>query len=207
LAPVSLIIFDLGKVIVDLSHLEMAAAIAEKSTEARFQNPFTLLSSVFESDNALTRPFDEGKLSPQEFYEAACRRFHLNLSYDDFILRWNRSFKENARVTELIERLYSRYRLFLLSNTNLLHYAYLEKTLPALQKMEQKILSFEIGHRKPSPLIFQVALQRAGVPPPEILYIDDMPESVSVANGLGIQGIVFKSIEHLEEELKNRQII
>ncbi len=207
LASISLIIFDLGKVIVDLSHLEMAAAMAEKSTEANFQNPSVLFSSIFQSDDALTGSFDEGKLPPQEFYKVACKRFHLNLSYDDFVHRWNRSFKENVGVTELIERLRPRYRLFLLSNTNPLHYAYLEKTIPALQKMEQKILSFEVGHRKPSPLIFQVALQRAGVPPQEILYIDDMAEYISAANGLGIQGIVYKSIESLEEELKRRQII
>lgn len=204
---VSLILFDLGKVIVELSHREMAAAMAERSTDPRFQDASRLLSAVFESDDALTGSFDEGKLSSREFYETACSRFSLRLSYEDFVEKWNRSFKENTRVTALIERLQASYRLFLLPNTNPLHYACLEKKIPVVGKMEQKILSYEVGHRKPSPAIFQAALDRAGVFPDEALYIDDIEDFVRAAGRMGIDGIVFKSAGQLEDDLKRRQII
>ena len=205
--PVSLILFDLGNVIADFSHLEIAAGLAETSSDPRFREPAFFLSSVFASEEAFCSAFDEGKMSPQAFYEEACRRFGLRLSYDDFVRRWNASFKENVRVTGLIERLLTRHRLFLLSNTNVLHYEHLLKNIPVLQKMEEKILSFEVGHRKPSAMIYQAALQRAGVSPQQVLYIDDVEEYISAAGSLGIQGIVFRSAELLEEELVRRGVL
>jgi putative hydrolase of the HAD superfamily len=202
-----LVIFDLGGVIVELSHREMAAAMAERSADPRFRDAAALLFAVFESDEALTRPFDEGKISPREFYELARRRFRLRLSFDEFVARWNRSFKENAGVTALIERLSPGLHLFLLSNTNPLHHAYLESRVAALRKMEQQILSYEVGHRKPSPVIFQAALERAGVSAEEAVYIDDIEEYVLAAGRLGMDGIVFRSAERLEEEFQRRGLI
>jgi len=207
LGAISLIVFDLGKVIVDFSHFEIAAALAEKSTLSRYQDPAVLLSSLFGPGEVLNRSFDEGRLSAEEFYRAACKKFHLDLDYAEFVLRWNRSFKANREVMALIDELTRRYRLFLLSNTNPLHYAHVAKILPVLQKMEERILSYEVGFLKPSPLIYQAVLQRAGLPPQEVLYIDDVQEFVSAASWLGIQGIVFQSFAALEAELKRRGVL
>jgi FMN phosphatase YigB (HAD superfamily) len=202
-----LVIFDLGGVIVELSHREMAAALAERSADPRFRDATALLSAVFESDDALTKPFDEGKIPPREFYQLACRRFRLRLSFEEFVARWNRGFKENPGVTALIERLSPGLRRFLLSNTNPLHYAYLESRVPVLRRMEEKILSYEVGHRKPSAVIFQTALERAGVSPREAVYIDDIEEYVLAAGRLGMDGIVFRSAERLEAEFQRRGLI
>lgn len=207
MAPISLIVFDLGKVIVDFSHIEIAAGLAERSTAPRFREPSALLSAVFAPEEGLTRSFDEGKISCEEFYRDACKRFCLDLSYEEFVLRWNRSFSENDDVVALIEGLSPLYRLFLLSNTNELHYTHLEERLPILKKMEEKILSYQLGYLKPSPLIFQALLQRSGLPAQEVLYIDDVPDYIAAAGWLGIQGIVFQSCASLKEELKKRGVI
>jgi len=207
LKPISLIIFDLGKVIVDLSHFEMAAALAEKSKHPQYQNPELLLSEVFENNEPLTRSFDTGKFSPQEFFKKAKDRFKLDISFDDFYIRWNTSFKENKKVTQLIENLRNRYRLFLLSNTNPLHYNYLKNTIPVLKKMEQAILSYQVGHLKPSPKIYQVALQKAKVPPEQILFIDDSPMNVDGGRKKGINGILFRSVLDLKKDLLQHNIV
>ena len=207
MGSISLVIFDLGKVIVDFSHLEIAAALAAKSTLSRYQDPSVLLSSFFGAGESLGRFFDEGKISAEEFYRAASNKFHLSLDYDEFVARWNRSFRPNPEVVALVEGLSGRYRLFLLSNTNPLHYAHVVKLLPVLQKMEERILSYEVGYMKPSPLIYQAVLQRAAVPPQEVLYIDDVQEYVSAAGWLGIQGIIFESFASLEAELRRRAVL
>ncbi|HEX9758041.1 MAG TPA: HAD family phosphatase [Nitrospiria bacterium] len=204
--PVSVIIFDLGKVIVDLSHFEIAAALAEKSKHPRFQTPELLLSEVFDNNEPLTKAFDEGKYSPQEFFEIAKSTFELDISFDDFNMRWNTSFKENVKVTQLIEYLRPRYRLFLLSNTNPLHYNFLKKSIPVLKKMDQTILSYKVGHLKPSPEIYQFALQKAGVSSEQVLFIDDSPLNVQGAKNLGIHGVLFKNAEDLKKKLIQHNI-
>ena len=199
--PISVIIFDLGNVIVDLSHYEIAFTLAEKSTQARFKNPHKLLLDVFNSKVPFTQAFDEGKQSTEEFFEEARNRYALNISLDEFSLRWNTGFKENKQVTHLMEQLLSNYRLFLMSNTNPLHYAYLKNSIPILSKMEQTILSYEVGYVKPSPHIFEFALKKSNVPPEQILFIDNSMENIQGAEKLGIQGIVYQSPESLKEAL------
>ncbi len=198
---ISVIIFDLGNVIVDLSHYEIAAALAEKSTQVQFKNPYNILLDVFNSKVPFTQAFDKGKQSTEEFFKEARNRYSLDISLDEFSQRWNTSFRENTQVTTLMEKLLSNYRLFLMSNTNPLHYAYLKKSVPILSKLEQTILSYEVGHVKPSPSIFEVALKKSRVPPEQILFIDDSKENIHGAEKFGIQGIVYESPESLKESL------
>ncbi len=72
--------------------------------------------------------------------------------------------------------------------------------------MDQTILSFEVGCLKPSPLIFEVALKRANVPPQQILFIDDSPINIDGAGKMGIHGIVFRSPEDLGKTLASYNI-
>ena len=199
--PISVIIFDLGNVIVDLSHYEIAAALAEKSTHAQFKNPHNILLDVFNAKRPFTQAFDEGKQSTEEFYQETRNRYSLDISLDEFSQQWNTGFRENTQVTHLMETLLSNYRLFLMSNTNPLHYLYLKKSIAILSKMEESILSYEVGHVKPSPPIFEVALKKSKVPPEQILFIDDSKENIHSAEKFGIQGIVYQSPESLKEAL------
>lgn len=204
---ISLIIFDLGRVIVDLSHREMAGGLAQASSNPAFQNPDRLLSAVFEAEEPLTQAFDEGKFSPEEFFEKASNAFSLDLTFEDFVRRWNRSFEENTEVTRLIDRLHPRYTLYLMSNTNPLHFTYLEKNIPALQKMSQKILSYEIGIQKPSPAIYEKAIRLANRAPSQMLFIDDMEENVHQAVRMGFRGIHYRSPESLKKNLIKNGIV
>ena len=199
--PISVIIFDLGNVIVDLSHYEIAAALAEKSTHTQFKNPHNILLDIFNSKTPFTQAFEKGQQSTEVFFEEARKRYFLDISFDEFLLRWTSGFEENKQVTNLMEQLLSNYRLFLMSNTNPPHYAFLKNSIPILSKMEQTILSYEVGHVKPSPSIFEVALKKSRVPPEQILFIDDSKENIQGAVKLGIQGIIYQSPESLKETL------
>jgi HAD superfamily hydrolase (TIGR01509 family) len=51
--------------------------------------------------------------------------------------------------------------------------------------------SYDVGARKPAPLYFERALQRAGLAPHELLFVDDVAENVAAARALGIPSVTF----------------
>ncbi len=203
---IAVIVFDLGNVIVRVSHHEMARALAAGSADPRLRDPAHALAVAFDDVQGLTAAYDEGRCSTEEFYRTATRRLSLSITPEEFARRWNTSFRENSDVSAIIRRLHGRYRLLLLSNTNELHYRHLETMLPVLSSMEQKLLSFQLGLRKPVRAIYERALAAAGVAPERIIYIDDIPAYAQAAAQLGIQAIIFESAAQLEDALRARGV-
>ncbi|MEW6325415.1 MAG: HAD family hydrolase [Nitrospirota bacterium] len=203
---VAVVIFDLGNVIVRVSHREMAAALAAGSADPRFQDPAYALGVAFDDARGLTVAYDEGRLSTAEFYRAAIERMSLSIGPEEFARRWNTSFREQTDVSAIVRGLHGRYRLFLLSNTNELHYRHLERELPVLALMEQRLLSFQLGMRKPLRAVYERVISLAGVTPERIVYIDDIPAYTQAAAQLGVQAITFESAAQLREALRARGV-
>jgi len=204
---VDVLLFDLGNVIVRVSHSAMAEALAARSADPRFQDPGRVLALAFDDREGLTVDFDAGRLTADAFYRSVADRLALSLSFEEFADCWNTGFEENPAVTALIRRLHGRYRLMLLSNTNELHYRHLEPRLPALSLMERAFLSFELGMRKPDRAIYERVIRAAGVNPERIVYIDDIAAYTRAAADLGIQTVTFESAAQLEALLKAKGVI
>jgi putative hydrolase of the HAD superfamily len=66
------------------------------------------------------------------------------------------------------------------------------------------ISSCFVHFRKPDADIFKIALDIAFVQPSEVLYIEDRPMFITVADELGITGICHKDFESTREILKNK---
>ena len=64
------------------------------------------------------------------------------------------------------------------------------------------IISSEVGHKKPDPEIYHIALQTIGCQPDEAAFIDDFTENIVAARQLGIHGIHFKTPEQTLSEIK-----
>ncbi|HEY7431537.1 MAG TPA: HAD-IA family hydrolase, partial [Streptosporangiaceae bacterium] len=55
------------------------------------------------------------------------------------------------------------------------------------------IYSHEVGFTKPDPCIYQLAWQRLGVQPHELIFLDDVQRNVAAARALGIHAILYTS--------------
>jgi putative hydrolase of the HAD superfamily len=194
---VKAIIFDLGNVLIDFDHRIAAKRIVE-FTDRSSQEIFDLF---FDSD--LSGLFEEGKLSPLEFFSQIKEMLKLRLDYDKFVPIWNEIFfltKKNSSVYNLASRLKEHYKLALLSNVNILHFQFLLKTFPVFGAFHHLITSYEVGVRKPHPLIYKKTLELMRVSPHEVFYTDDRPELIENARRLGIKGSVFVGIEQLKKD-------
>ena len=59
-----------------------------------------------------------------------------------------------------------------------------------------------VHYRKPDADIYRIALDIAHVSPQQVVYIDDRPMFVEVAQGLEIRGIIHKGYENTQKALE-----
>jgi HAD superfamily hydrolase (TIGR01509 family) len=110
-------------------------------------------------------------------------------------------------MAELVQHLSPRFPLFLLSNTNSLHFAYVRERFAALlQPFRAFVLSFRVGSRKPEPAIYQSLIRQAGRPPEEILFLDDKVSFVEAARSQGLTAWQFRSPQELRRELASQHL-
>lgn len=197
-ANVEAIIFDLGNVLIDFDHTISAKRIS------RFTGiPWKEIFELF-FDSPLTGLFEEGKISPEEFFLEVKEMLNLKLDYDTFVPIWNDIFfltKNNRFVYNLAKDLRKNYNLALLSNINILHLDYLKKNFPIFEPFHHILASCDVALRKPDPLIYKKTLEILESKPTQTFYTDDRAELVQSAKQLGIQAVVFKDIEQLKKDL------
>jgi putative hydrolase of the HAD superfamily len=197
----NLIIFDLGNVIVKIDQLAVAARLARTSEDSRFHDTSVFISTIRKRSAPLLESFDKGRITPQVFHKELASTYNLKLDYQEFVQIWNSGFSENHEVSSLVSQLAQHVRLFILSNTNPLHFEYLHSTCPVIKKMEAVILSYQTGYLKPASAIYEHALNLAGLPPERVWYVDDVAEFVDAAVRLGIHAIQFQSASQLSTDL------
>jgi putative hydrolase of the HAD superfamily len=202
--PIGVILFDLGNVILPFDHFQIAEKLSQFSQRKEFEDPKRIFSYLFDAQEGAINPFDLGKVSPREFFQAIKERLDLSVSFDEFVQIWCNIFVEDQEVTKIILSLKRNWRLGLVSNTDPLHFNYILSRFPVMKTFDKWILSYEVGFKKPAVQIFRNAIEWASVKPEKILYIDDTKEYVEVAGSLGIQSIHFISASQLKEELRTR---
>lgn len=197
-----LILFDIGSVIIDVDHHEIASRLAKSSEDPRYADQAEVLSALKSVSAPLINDYDTGKISSHDFYTQMVSTYQLAMDFDAFRDAWNSCFRENVEVSSLVNRLGERYRLFLLSNTNAMHFECLQATFPVIKNVKTAILSYEVHSRKPERAIYEHALKLGGIPAESVWYVDDRIEFVNAAAQLGIHAIQFQSTSKLIEEFQ-----
>jgi HAD superfamily hydrolase (TIGR01509 family) len=204
---IKLFVFDLGNVILPFEHRQIAVKLHERSTNKTAFVPQLLFDVMFDLENGLVNPYEEGLMSTVEFFSELKRQFRLDMDIDAFKDIWNPIFREDREVNEAILYLKEKgYPLFLLSNTNELHFSYIIDKYPIIHSFDEWLLSFEVGAKKPKRRIYEVIFEKMDVQPGEVFYIDDIPKYVEVAKHLGIDGMVFKNAHQLWEFIRKNGI-
>ena len=199
--PIEVILFDLGNVILPFSHYQIAEKLSRFTQSKECQDPQKIFSYLFDFREGIANDFDEGKLTPTNFFQSIKKHLHLSISFEEFIPIWTDIFVEDQEVSKIILSLKGTWRIGLLSNTDPIHFNYILSKFPVMRTFDKWILSYEVGFKKPAVQIFQKAIEWASIEPRKILFIDDTKEHVEAAISLGIQGIHFISAQQLKEEL------
>ena len=89
----------------------------------------------------------------------------------------------------------------ILSNTNALHMEYVFREFPVIRDFDGHILSHEVGLLKPDAAIYELALQRYGLPAAQTVFIDDLEANCAGARAVGLRVIQCKSADQVCREL------
>lgn len=147
--------------------------------------------------------YEEGKLTLDEylgrtvFYE---QRSFTKDAFKEFMYGVTTPYQP---MIDLVCRLKSQYglKLAIVNNEGRELNEYRIRTFGIDKFVDFFISSCFVHFRKPDPDIWRIALDIALVKPEEVLYIDDRPMFVSVAEGLGINGLVHEGYETTKEKL------
>jgi len=196
------IIFDIGRVIINLDPSRAIATIGAASTLA----PDKLWQAV--QADPLWLGWQEGRVTPRQWYKNLIARFHTPISFDEFCDAWNSVLVPKLLLPEqLFKQLSKKCRLVLLSNTDPIHVAYMESNFKFMRYFPKRIYSCEVGASKPSVKIFHAAIKAAGAPVERLLYIDDIREYVLAARAIGLNAIQFRSRQRFEATLRARRLL
>jgi glucose-1-phosphatase len=195
------VIFDLGKVLVYFDFMRGYRALEELCPY-----PVAEIRRRIGSTDLVKR-FETGLVDPVDFVAEFSRILGLQLDYDHFCRIWSCIFTDTLVPESMLEGLAARYRLILLSNTNVIHLEMVRQTYPLLRHFHDMVLSYEVKAMKPDPRIYHEAVARARCLPEECFYTDDIAENVEGARSAGVDAVRFESAEQIQRELRARGIV
>lgn len=192
------VIFDLGNVILFYDHLRSCNKLADISGHSADE----ISSYIFSS--GLKTKFDRGEIEPAEFYSCISKQFGLNISFKQFSEIWEDIFWLNEPMTQIIRQLKKQYKLYILSNTDVIHLNYFTKMFSITKEFDYLFASCELKLAKPDPEIYKTVLNKIKLSGEECIYLDDAEEFINAGKQAGMFGIVYKNmtIDQLKEELK-----
>ena len=191
------IIFDIGRVLVRVD-LARAQRVLSNGSGLGAQE----LWSAIEKDPRW-KDWQEGRVSARDWHLNLCQRFGITLGYEDFVNAWNSALDPKPIHPDTrFASLSKNYRLGLLSNTDPIHVAFLEKTYSFFAYFPKpvRIYSCTVGATKPDPLIFREALKACKVNANQAVYLDDIPAFAEAACALGMQGLRYSTTEQLRAD-------
>jgi putative hydrolase of the HAD superfamily len=148
--------------------------------------------------------YEEGKLSLDEYLNRVVFYQKRSFSREDFKAFMYAQSQPFPEMIELMSTLKAQYDLRVAAVSNegreLTVYRVQQFKLGAL--VDFFVSSCFVHYRKPDADIYRIALDIAQVNPQQVIYIDDRPMFVEVAQGLQIQGIIHKDYATTRMALK-----
>jgi putative hydrolase of the HAD superfamily len=123
---------------------------------------------------------------------------------DGFAESYLAALLPNESLLEYMRALKERgYRMAILTN-NVREWQPLWRSRFAVDEIFGVIVdSGFVGLRKPEPEIYELTLERLGVPPEAALFIDDVELNCDAARALGMRAVWFRSTDQAIEEIES----
>jgi putative hydrolase of the HAD superfamily len=178
---INTIIFDFGDVFINLD---------KEASKAEFKK--LGLDGPNEELIACNDLFEKGQISELQFIETFFK-FIPNATIEQVRHAWNASIGDFPLYRlEFLQMLSTKYRLFLLTNTDSIHISRFEhKTGMSFYSdfyrcFEKVYFSYEMAMRKPDPEIFNALLRNHDLSPKRTLFVDDKKKNTEIAESLGL---------------------
>ncbi|MET3127259.1 putative hydrolase of the HAD superfamily [Arcicella rosea] len=184
------IIFDLGNVIIDIDFERTFKAFTEISENVNWRESERILK-----EKQIWSRYEKGQLTDAEFRAEIREELKISASDEQIDTAFCGLLMDidPARI-ELIKKLATKYKIYILSNTSHIHFLEVERILERCagvkhfsEIFDYVFLSYEMGKLKPEVDIYEEVLKQANLVASETLFLDDLLANLEGAATLGIQ--------------------
>jgi putative hydrolase of the HAD superfamily len=195
------LIFDFGNVV---AFFDYARACEVLGKRLGFSGAEFLERARSAGLSPLVQRYESGAITSEEFSRSFCELVGCEIPHEEFAAAWSDIFWLNEPVARIAKELKRQgYTLLLGSNTNALHATHFRRQFAeALAPFDHLVLSYEVGHIKPSADFFHACARIVGVEPGDCVFIDDVPENVEGARRAGLSGVDFRDAPSLLDDLR-----
>lgn len=137
---------------------------------------------------------EKGEITPADFRTEIRRMTGKELHDYQIDEAWNSFLLDIPfHKLELLLKLREKYRIYLLSNTNHIHWewacshSFTYRNYQVDDFFDEIFLSYRLQQIKPEKDIFRTLLSKTGITPEETFFIDDAEANCNTAEELGIQ--------------------
>lgn len=131
--------------------------------------------------------FENGKMSPAEFFSHLKSTYSLNHSFNEMESAWNSVIVSQVEGVESLIKSYSQHLpFFALTNASAPHIEIEAKKYPLFGYFKKIFTSYDLGYRKPDKEIYLAAIAEIGCLPSEILFVDDLTENIAGGRSVGL---------------------
>ncbi|MCC5936901.1 MAG: HAD family phosphatase [Lunatimonas sp.] len=185
---IKFLIFDLGNVIYDIDYSLTFNKLYSKLPQSAHEQ----VKEFMVSD--IHYQLEMGKISEAAFRDGV--RSYFGQEWEDAWIDevWNALLVDIPQERlELLKKLKMNFGIYMLSNTNSIHFKVVERVFADrlgnqwMKLFGRLFLSHEMGLRKPDPAIYKAVVQAVGGKPEEFLFFDDLESNLEGAKSVGIQ--------------------
>lgn len=197
-----IIVFDLGKVLVDFDYSIAISCVAKQSV----RSPAEVEHFFFHSP--LLVDYESGRLTRREFFERAQQATGFRGTMQQFGEFFADIFMEIPPMIEIHAGLRKRgFRTFIFSNTNDLAVEHIHRNFPFFKNFDGYIYSYEIGAMKPEAKIYESLEELTGRRGAEIVYLDDRLENVAAGAARGWRAILHETPEKTRAAMEKLELL
>ena len=195
-------LFDIGNVILKFDFSKAMRRIAARS---RVSDPIEVTSLI----DRVKVPYEAGEIPRSEFLRGAFDSIGYQADEAEFCAAWADIFELNEPMVPVIESLAPRFPLYLLSNTNDIHFDDFTQRYPVFRHFRGATLSHVVRASKPGRTIYEKACRAHGLTPETTYFIDDLKPNIDTAVALGFTAFHYHYPEHeaLVDDLKLRRLL
>ena len=198
----TIVVFDLGKVLVDFDYTIAIPRIAAHSTL-----PLAGIKTFFFHSHLLVG-YESGRLTRLEFFEQARQATGFRGTMEEFGGFFADIFTAIPPMIELHAGLHRRgVPTYIFSNTNDLAIEHVRRNFPFFRDFDGYIFSYEVGAMKPEPKIYEALEKLTGRRGANIVYLDDRPENVAGGAARGWRTILHETPEKTRAALENFKLL
>ncbi|HEX7654612.1 MAG TPA: HAD family phosphatase [Verrucomicrobiae bacterium] len=190
------IIFDLGKVLVDFDYSIAARKIAARSAKAPAD-----LHAFLGSSPALV-DYESGRLDRAAFFELIRQAIDFRGDLREFGGYFADIFAEMPGTITLQQQLRQQgFKTYIFSNTNDLAIEHVRRNFPFFAHFDGYIYSYEVGAMKPETAIYEAMEKMCGRQEADLIYLDDRAENIAAGAARGWRAILHESSETSRQAL------